>query len=56
MLYFPLILPGLGIFLFVFLLGEKLYPRIRQIPLGDQVLTDMVRKRFVVKAEGDIER
>lgn len=47
--YFPSILPGLGIFIFVYLLGEKLYLSIRQIPLGNQVLTDMVRKGFVVR-------
>lgn len=45
---FPFNFARTGIFIFVYLLGEKLYLSIRQIPLGNQVLTDMVRKGFVV--------
>lgn len=46
MSYFPLILPGLGIFVLVYLLGEKFYSSIRQILLGNQVLTDKSEKRL----------
>lgn len=44
MLYFPSILPGLGIFIFAYLLCDKLYLSIKQIPLENQVLTEMVRE------------
>ena len=42
--------------IFVYLLGEKLCPSIRQIPLGNQVFVDMVRESFVVEEEGNIKR